>query len=635
MSTLDPLRLPLQGRQLIEASAGTGKTWALAALYLRLVLGHGRSDPKGLQPSHILVMTFTDAAVAELRERIRARLQEAVRGFEGAIQGKPPTGEAFLWQLCQDIDATLWPECLRRLRQAVQAMDEAAIYTIHGWSRRMLAQHALQSREPFASTHLDTPEACLRERVQDHWRRWFYALPVAHQSIVLEQFASTPAQLLKQIQPIWQRLDRSPTWASQTLAQPLPDTDAVLGAYATWQTQHLALQDQARAAWQPALVDRLLAAREAKQIRLQGVGQDRFQRYLTQLQAWAEQGHAIDPTLIARFSAKALQDKGWAEADQHPFFVRVGEWLAEPAPACQQPLQMHAALSVRRAYQAWKAQQSVFDFNDLLQRLHQALHQDEGTLAAAIRAQYPVALVDEFQDTDAWQYESLDRVYCTDPAQDGHALIMIGDPKQAIYRFRGADLGTYLRARQDTLLQNPHACHTLDTNRRATPGLVQAINRLFARHPSPFTHGDQSMACPAMQSAADQKPLSDAKGQPLPPLTVWHLPVPPDVHDKPFWPAPLHVRTMAAGFASQMVRLLQQHPELQPGDMAVLVRGHAHAQAMQIALSQVGLPSVFLSDRSNVYQSPEALDLWRILRAIAHPHKVRWLRSAKIGRPHV
>jgi exodeoxyribonuclease V beta subunit len=89
---------------------------------------------------------------------------------------------------------------------------------------------------------------------------------------------------------------------------------------------------------------------------------------------------------------------------------------------------------------------------------------------------------------------------------------------------------------------------------------------------------------------------------------------------------------MAAGFASQMVRLLQQHPELQPGDMAVLVRGHAHAQAMQIALSQVGLPSVFLSDRSNVYQSPEALDLWHILRAIAHPHKVRWLRSAMASR---
>ena len=628
MSTLDPLRLPLKGRQLIEASAGTGKTWTLAALYVRLVLGHGRSDTQGLMPSQILVMTFTDAAVAELRERIRARLQAAVRGFDDAIQGKSPTDEAFLWQLCQDIDPTLWPECLRRLRQAVQAMDEAAIYTIHGWSRRMLAQHALQSREPFASNHLDTPDECLRERARDHWRRWFYPLPLAHQAIVLEQLARTPEALLEHIQPIWQRLDRSPEWAQKTLNEPWPDTNAVLGAYDTWHTQQLALQNQAQAAWQPALLDRLRAAREAKQIRLPGVGQDTFQKYLTQLQAWAEHGHTIDPKVIARFSAKALQDKGWAEAAQHLFFVRVGEWLAHPAPACQQPLLMHAALSVRRDYQAWKAQQSVFDFNDLLQRLHQALRQDTGELAATIRDQYPVALVDEFQDTDVWQYESLDRVYPKDAAQDHHALIMIGDPKQAIYRFRGADLGTYLRARQDTLLQNPHACHTLDTNRRATPGLVHVINRLFARNPSPFTHGDQAIACPAMQSAANQPPLTDPQGQPLPPLTVWHLPVPEGLLDKPVWPAPLHVRTMAAGFASHMVRLLQQHPELQPGDMAVLVRGHAHAQAMQNALSQVGLPSVFLSDRHNVFQTPEALDLWRILRAIAHPHKVRWLRSA-------
>ena len=85
MSTLDPLRLPLQGRQLIEASAGTGKTWALAALYLRLVLGHGRSDPKGLQPSHILVMTFTDAATAELRDKFAQQ----------GVEVEPSTPEQF------------------------------------------------------------------------------------------------------------------------------------------------------------------------------------------------------------------------------------------------------------------------------------------------------------------------------------------------------------------------------------------------------------------------------------------------------------------------------------------------------------------------------------------------------------
>ena len=77
MNTLDPLHLPLRQRQIIEASAGTGKTWTLAALYLRLVIGHGRVDQEPLMPSQILVMTFTEAATAELRERIRKRLHQA------------------------------------------------------------------------------------------------------------------------------------------------------------------------------------------------------------------------------------------------------------------------------------------------------------------------------------------------------------------------------------------------------------------------------------------------------------------------------------------------------------------------------------------------------------------------------
>ena len=145
---LDALHMPLHGRQVIEASAGTGKTWTLAALYLRLVLGHQRES--ALLPPQILVMTFTDAATAELRDRIRARLSQAAVFFDASAQDKPlPLGfkvDPFLIGLRDSYDKDTWPSCALQLNCAAEWMDDAAIYTIHGWSRRMLSQHALDSR---------------------------------------------------------------------------------------------------------------------------------------------------------------------------------------------------------------------------------------------------------------------------------------------------------------------------------------------------------------------------------------------------------------------------------------------------------------------------------------------------------
>ena len=645
MNTLNPLRLPLTGRQVIEASAGTGKTWTLAALYLRLVLGHGRADNTGLGPRQILVMTFTEAATAELRERIRKRLHDAAVWFDKAVAGSPLPDDDFLQQLSLDMPSVQWPLCARRLHLAAQAMDEAAIYTIHGWSRRMLSSFALLSRDLFEQTHLDNPNELLLQLVRDHWRQWFYPLPPVFQNLLLTQLGSDPQDLLKQLQPIWKKWDVLPppqasnneteTAVSALLPVPVPSPKQVLSEFEQWQSAYQSLQAQARQAWQMDMPALLLQACKDGLIKDKGrrVRVDWWANWVNELQDWAEHGSEIRLVTLERFTAQKLEDCGWAKAADFEVFHRIGEVVAfaQSEPACKTQLIEHTAHAVRQAYQQAKLNQSVFDFNDLLQRLHQSLHSDKGELADAIRGQYPVAMVDEFQDTDPWQYESLDRIYRCDGVNDDNALVMIGDPKQAIYSFRGADLNTYLKARATALVIDPQACHTLDTNYRSTPGLVNAVNHMFGGMAQPFRSGDKCIEFIKVQSAATAKPLQDAQGQALPPLTLWHLPLTPDVSDKPYWPADLHVNTMAAGFATQMVKLLQAHADIHPGQMAVLVRSHAHAQAMQAALSRAGLPSVFLSDHANVYQSPQATDLWRVLRAISMPRNSRWLRSAMAG----
>ena len=629
MSQLNVLAMPLQGRQIIEASAGTGKTWTLTALYLRLVLGHGRDGKLGLEPRQILVMTFTDAATAELRERIRLRLVQAAHYFDDLLAGRAPKADPLLHELSLSLSPQGWGQAAAQCHAAAQSMDEAAIFTIHAWSRRMLSSFALQSRDLFEQTHLDNPSDLLHDLVNDHWRCWFYPLPLEAQPLLQEAWQGEPQTLLADIQQHWHHLDRQPQSASfPVLAEP----QAVLARYLAWQSQYQAQEELTKQAWHSSLVQALLKAQADKHMK--GSRADHVSGWVQALQAWAEQGRPIPLDKLQRFGLTLLQDKGWAQAQDYPMFAHIDTLLSlrKDQPPLKEPLLAHASAQVRLAYQQAKLQQSVFDFQDLLQRLHAALHADQGAMmAAAIRAQYPVAMVDEFQDTDPWQYQSLDRIYDPRSVEPHNAWVMIGDPKQAIYSFRGADLRTYLHARDAACAIDPKALHSLDSNFRSTPGLVRALNHVFGQVPQLFATALGDIDYVPVHSHSDELPLHDAQGKALTPLNVLYLPAPAD-SEQAYWSSPEHLQHMAEGFASTMVGLLQQHSDMTPGQMAVLVRSHSHAKAMQAALRARQLPSVFLSDHANVYQSEEALDLWRVLRAIATPKQTRWMRSALVCR---
>ena len=235
---LDVLRMPLKGVQLIEASAGTGKTWTLAALYVRLVLGHG-VDTDGLMPPQILVMTFTEAATAELRDRIRERLAKAALFFRGHQE----EADDFLLNL----QATLGDEDnlkhAERLELAAQWMDEAAIYTIHSWSSRMLRQHAFDSQSLFDQKRLEDAPALKLKLVKDYWREFIYPLE-AKQLGALKDLGGSPEALLKNIQTLWQKFEKSPGGFPDSVKD--PDPMLLVQAWTQWQERVLYLESQAR-----------------------------------------------------------------------------------------------------------------------------------------------------------------------------------------------------------------------------------------------------------------------------------------------------------------------------------------------------------------------------------------------------
>ena len=613
--------LPMQGIQLIEASAGTGKTWTLAALYVRLILGHGWSGDS-LMPPQILVMTFTEAATAELRDRIRERLAQAAQFFRGQTQ----VADDFLLHLQDSLGPEANVQHAERLEQAAQWMDEAAIYTIHSWSSRMLRQHAFDSQSLFDQKRLDDSLALKLKLVKDYWREFIYPLE-AKQLGALKDLGGSPEALLKNIQALWQKFEKSPGGFPDSSND--PDPKVLVQAWTQWQERVLHVESQARQLLlsnMPSALDQLARALE-NDLNRNHYRANKHTYFLQHLSDWAS-GAEADLDALAKFTAEKLNAslKGGAKPldHSHGAWQAIGDWMAEQQsqPEVGVHLLQHAALKVGRAYAQTKRSLASFDFSDLLQRLHAALHSPGSRLPQIIRTQFPVALVDEFQDTDPWQYESLASIYGAGIGKHQNiqtqksvsAFLMIGDPKQAIYSFRGADLPTYLNARHAA-----DAIWTLTENHRSSPELVNAVNHVFEKAQAPF--GEVPFERVQTPVPAKAESLRQADGQPIPALTVWQLDSPKPLSGKHYSDA------MASICATHMVALLNQQVA-QPGQMAVLVRDGQEAKKIRQALAERGVRSVYLSDRESVYATREALDLACILEAVLQARNAKLLRAA-------
>ena len=652
MSTprLDVRTFPLHGSRLIEASAGTGKTWTIAMLYVRLVLGpRAADDPNGfaraLLPPDILVVTFTEAATQELRTRIRRRLAQAAEVFRAPASPPDAAGDLqALYQLRADYPADDWPRLASRLQLAAEWMDQAAIATIHGWCLRMLREHAFDGNTLFRQTLETDPSELLAEVARDAWRTFYAPLPEALAREVLRWWRG-PDDLLRAVR------DLLPHTAN--LPADTPPPQALLQSALDQRQAALAELKAPWPAWVAELRERFEA--DAKRVNGRKFRPQYYGPWLDRLHAWAIDPDAQEPPAL-NTGWERLTPTGLAEVyldpancPDHPALHALAALPGALAalPNAQSSLLQHAARWVQQRFQQAQARRAQLGFDDVLQRLDHALHGPAGeALAATLRQQFPVALIDEFQDTDPVQYRIFDRVYrVAEPAPET-GLVLIGDPKQAIYAFRGADIYTYLQARR--------ACagrlYTLDTNFRSDAALVAAVNHCFQqaetraagqgafgfRNPA----GDNPVPFEPAQAAGPRTrwcPDGPEAPSPVGPLTLWHLPAP---EGKPLG-RDAALRQMAEACATEMVGLLQRPTAgfategspphwraLRPSDMAVLVNSRREADAIRAALAQRGVRSVYLSDRESVYRSAVAEDLQHWLQACAQPDDPRALRAA-------
>ncbi|MEW9899042.1 exodeoxyribonuclease V subunit beta [Chitinivorax sp. PXF-14] len=641
---LEPLVFPLHGSRLIEASAGTGKTWTIAALYLRLVLGHGdeQAFARPLLPADILVMTFTRAATRELSDRIRARLVEAAKCFRGEAQAE---GDAFLAAL---IDAyppgTPRLQAAYRLTLAAEAMDDAAIFTIDAWCQRMLREHAFDSGNLFDEALLSDQTALFDDAVRDYWRQQVYRLDGPALAALLQCWSDLGA--------LAQATRHLVNHAGELAPPEMPLAPLING----FRREQQAALAQLKHGWveRAGRMQAWLTAQLADNPKCFNGTKLKLERALgwfDALRSWAADPAQTRPelndTAWNRLAPDGLLDacsKGVSLAVPADFdAVSTLQAALAALPELKPLLLAHASHRIAARMAELKRWGRQFGFADMLERLRAAL---EGPHGAALRTrivgQFPVALIDEFQDTSPAQYRLFDLLYRVADNEPAHALLLIGDPKQSIYGFRGADIHSYLAARRATSGRH----YVLDTNFRSTGPLVAAVNRVFlhaegadgrpghAAGAFRFRRdGDNPLPYEAVQARGRAERLCDGQGE-QPALTLWQAPADDLKADD-------YRRLFAARCAEHIVQQLNDaavgfrrdapdaaFTRLKPADIAVLVRDRNEAQAVRRALQQRGVASVYLSDKESVMEGQEAADLLRWLQAVANPLDGRLARAA-------
>ncbi|MDR1661624.1 MAG: exodeoxyribonuclease V subunit beta [Azoarcus sp.] len=637
-SAFDVFACPLDGIALIEASAGTGKTWNICGLYLRLLL------EKDLPIDRLLVVTFTRAATAELSSRIRERIVAVSR----ALDGGEPGGDSFVSALigAARMAGVAETAMRQRLQEALATFDEAAIFTIHGFCQRAIVDTPFASGLPYALEVGEDDSDLRLETARDFWRR---------------EVAGIDATLAAHLLACRDSPERWAQWLREAQARPL--------ARALWDEDggdpvapRVALDagyDEARRLWGGgAAVRRTLdaAAGLHKGIYNAAAIDAAFRQWTT----WLAAGDAcigcdepVEGNKLRLFSAVTLAgrtNKGHAPPE-HPFFAaaqnlldarqRFDEALEAARLRLLRRFIEEAGVELRRR----KRSERRAAFDDILWNAYDALVSErQPWMAEALHARYPVALIDEFQDTDPLQLAIFQRIYDSDGRHG--SLFLVGDPKQAIYSFRGADLQTYLRARALA-----DASYTLEVNRRSAPALVAACNTLFGANGAAFMEaGLDFLPVRAHGPSHDLDDRTSSGGDAA--LRLWRIPRGEggnsdeggegDEGDKKCGAGGERLSRQqalvraAAASATEIARLLVAGARgeirigeraISPGDIAVLVRTHNEGARMKAALAQKGVGSVELS-QSSVFASGEAGELERVLLAIAEPMRERLLKAA-------
>ncbi|WWO96297.1 MAG: exodeoxyribonuclease V subunit beta [Candidatus Dasytiphilus stammeri] len=607
---LNPLTLSLYGTILIEASAGTGKTYNISILYLRLLLGLRQPGHKStpLTVQEILVVTFTESATLELKNIIRKNIHDLRL--------------ACVWQKSDNPDLMGILSQIEDLEQATALLliaelhieTTGAIYTIHSFCQRMLYLNGVHPGGNWEINQFLENDSLIQEAIMEFWHRHCSCLPLRIAKELSKEW-SGPAQLLHTLLPLF--TPDLPILKPKLILAPslTEEYHKILSQIGLIKNQLLLLlpdihQYQSHC---PIVMHRK---------------NSNFSILFHKIYKWAQQNtyNCSFPKEIFLLRKQVLYENNIdLISSKHLIFDLIEKFLLNTI-SLREWIIGKAFEELPSDITRTKNRRCVLTFDDLLYFLDDALHQENGdSLAKEIRDHYSVALIDEFQDTDYKQYRIFNTVYNN---HSDKALILIGDPKQAIYSFRGADVFTYIQSVNSITKR-----YNLNINWRSSSTLVKGINQLFSQIDNPFLLPNIPFI--PVQSSDNNYPLRIMVNQQKqvslrfclqPGLSV-------NISEYQYFMARYcasDILKWIRASKNNQVQLIESNKtrNFKASDLVILVRNRNEAVIMQNALSYLKIDSIYLSSENNLDISLETYEILVILKAVLIPEQSKWLYAA-------
>ncbi|MGE5681363.1 MAG: exodeoxyribonuclease V subunit beta [Bacillota bacterium] len=594
----------LCGINLIEASAGTGKTYTISGLFLRLLL------EKGLSVRDILVVTFTEAATEELKDRIRRNIAGMLDTVKEGV-GKDDFQKAFLNKIT-DLKAAE-----KILKEALINFDEANIFTIHSFCRRMLNENAFESGILFDVELIKDDSEIRREITADYWRKHIAELP----PYIISYLKNNSAGKIK----FSSLLELSEKIEDLSDMRLIPEEEVDLKKL---EADYFCCFEALKKTWNENSSEiRKIFSDTAKFNQVKYKWEtikdilNNLDKHLNLSEIPAPDFPGLKKFILSNIEG-GLKKGQKAPEDKAGFFSEC-EKLSEAHDNFAKiipSMKVHFIKFAAAELSNRKHIKNVQSFSDLLVNLREALRSEHGeALAENIRTKFKAALIDEFQDTDPVQFDIFQRLF----TGEGNTLFLIGDPKQAIYGFRGADIFAYLRASGNT----SYIKRTLGTNFRSQADLIKGVNLIFEKE-NPFIYEEiQYINVNAPEESVKKNERLMIDNEPYTPLHIWNAEGEASDEEEICLSTACEIKRLLGLGREKRAKIGER--EIEEKDFAVLVKKNMQAIKMQKALTEAGIPSVIYNS-GNIFDSHEASETECILNSILEPGNSKLVRAALI-----
>ena len=637
--------MSFQGLHWIEASAGTGKTFTLSSLMVRIFLG-------AYLPNQVIATTFTRAAAAELKSRVRARLIETLRYFEGCqsltereIQAKIAAEQDPLFIKVLTDYAQRVGFAQERLKLVIDQLDELFVGTLDSFSQKLLREFSFESGKIERADITDDAQSYTQQLIHDVLREWIQAQP---QPVVNYLLMS---QQLKSVENFIPLVNDTLNFASASMVE-VQSPNLKIDAFEKHLSYLAQINEQDIEKLSEYYLEDgqyfdLINKKAFSKGKFTKIFRESLPQVISSLKVYGKESffsQSIQKNIL-EVQSIFLDSKGnyretiFKKCDQSVVdgfyndqltkilyeLVNAKLDLESQLKAYSTYVSYYLSSEVKKRLPQVLQQKSETTFAQQIRTLSEALQGEQGRrFAQFVQARYPLILVDEFQDTNQDQDDMLARIWRDVQRYHQGCMIMVGDPKQAIYGFRGGDMLTYNKARLDVLAKQGRQ-YSLKYNHRSVQKLVQVVDALFQRQQD---FGEQVYYQPVEAGTRPHPALVDAQGENHVPLRWLLLEDKKNEAQQVAW----KIRDLINQGIQQQLYVADDPPQFMgANDIAVLSKNHDGLDKVQFELERLGILVNRPSKRS-VFESQVAKDVGALLTAMMHPFDEAKVRRALLSR---